>query len=401
MQSRSSQSPHSSSPSTSLVSGNYTTLSSLYPHQQLPNYHLYSSHYAQAYMQSYQATTSDGYTLSSTYNTSSLANTSNSCLNTRNVSVCQPSAVAGQSFTSFSWYQPGNIRCGYTSCSFVGSAKSVEIHRMDRHLIYPSGWEKRKNRSEWDADPSLKGKKIPIQGTTIVLDSPEVLEAWISERRQRWPSSARVEEKKRKLQEAADRGQLSTEDISFHPAKRQKAANHGNSLPAYHSQRSRYSTRQSAPLTTKYPASSINHHPKTKDEPLINTVDENGSDEDSVPEVLSSKVVSEAVVVHPTLTNWSKRAHPVVSKISSLSCSSRQVMPKQQPRNPFSSRLTLLHNLLLPEIRVTISNLSQAIRFLVDNNFLDDIEITPGEADSKMIEVLKNQTLLVEREDGQ
>lgn len=26
---------------------------------------------------------------------------------------------------------------------------------MDRHLIYPPGWDKRTN--EWDADPSLKG----------------------------------------------------------------------------------------------------------------------------------------------------------------------------------------------------------------------------------------------------
>jgi hypothetical protein len=28
---------------------------------------------------------------------------------------------------------------------------------MDRHLIYPPGWEKRKKGGDWDADPSLKG----------------------------------------------------------------------------------------------------------------------------------------------------------------------------------------------------------------------------------------------------
>jgi hypothetical protein len=44
--------------------------------------------------------------------------------------------------------------------------------------------------------------------------------------------------------------------------------------------------------------------------------------------------------------------------------------------------------LLLPEIRMTISNLSQAIRFLVDNEFLENVELKPGEANEKMIEVI-------------
>jgi hypothetical protein len=48
--------------------------------------------------------------------------------------------------------------------------------------------------------------------------------------------------------------------------------------------------------------------------------------------------------------------------------------------------------LLLPEIRVTVSNLSQAIRFLVDNDFLEGIEIRPGEADEKLIEVIADST---------
>ena len=55
------------------------------------------------------------------------------------------------------WYQSGNNRCNQQGCTFFGSRKSVEIHMMDRHLIYPSGWEKRKKKQDWDADPSLKG----------------------------------------------------------------------------------------------------------------------------------------------------------------------------------------------------------------------------------------------------
>jgi Nuclear fragile X mental retardation-interacting protein 1 (NUFIP1). len=40
------------------------------------------------------------------------------------------------------------------------------------------------------------------------LDTPEVLEAWITERKNRWPSTIRVEEKRKKLAEAIGRGQL-------------------------------------------------------------------------------------------------------------------------------------------------------------------------------------------------
>jgi len=69
----------------------------------------------------------------------------------------------------------------------------------------------------------------------------------------------------------------------------------------------------------------------------------------------------------------------------------RPPQPKEPPRNPFAARSSLLRNLLLPEIRVTVSNLSQAIRFLVDNDFLENVELKPGEADEKRIEVVGEQ----------
>lgn len=37
---------------------------------------------------------------------------------------------------------------------------------------------------------------------------------------------------------------------------------------------------------------------------------------------------------------------------------------------------------------MTVSNLSQAIRFLVDNEFLENIELRPGQAEEKMIEIV-------------
>ncbi len=40
---------------------------------------------------------------------------------------------------------------------------------------------------------------------------------------------------------------------------------------------------------------------------------------------------------------------------------------------------------------MTVSNLSQAIRFLVDNDFLDNVELKPGQANERMIEVIGEQ----------
>jgi hypothetical protein len=41
---------------------------------------------------------------------------------------------------------------------------------------------------------------------------------------------------------------------------------------------------------------------------------------------------------------------------------------------------------------MTVSNLSQAIRFLVDNDFLEGVELKPGNAHEKMIEVIRESS---------
>jgi hypothetical protein len=41
---------------------------------------------------------------------------------------------------------------------------------------------------------------------------------------------------------------------------------------------------------------------------------------------------------------------------------------------------------------MTVSNLSQAIRFLVDNDFLQGVELKPGNAHEKMIEVIRESS---------
>lgn len=38
---------------------------------------------------------------------------------------------------------------------------------------------------------------MPIPGTGITLDTPEAIDAWIAERKKRWPSTQRVQERAR------------------------------------------------------------------------------------------------------------------------------------------------------------------------------------------------------------
>ena len=136
------QRPHSSLPH----NRNVVYASQQNPYQQISPYPTYyNSHYLQAYTQSQSLPQSHHLSGGPT-------NSSANNITQRNAGQTRNFAAA-----SSSWYQHGNHRCTYGGCTFFGSAKSVETHMMDRHLIYPPGWDQRKKRSEWDADPSLKG----------------------------------------------------------------------------------------------------------------------------------------------------------------------------------------------------------------------------------------------------
>jgi hypothetical protein len=122
-----------------------------------------SPHYYQAYTQVMQpATNAEGYTLSSTYlprqstgGTTLRSDLRNASSNTHaHARTNDNKADCTGGKTHGGWYQPGNCRCTRQGCAFTGSNKSVEIHMMDRHFIFPPGWQK---KDEWDTDPSLKG----------------------------------------------------------------------------------------------------------------------------------------------------------------------------------------------------------------------------------------------------
>ncbi|KZP31249.1 hypothetical protein FIBSPDRAFT_1037703 [Athelia psychrophila] len=267
-----------------------------------------------------------------------------------------------------SWYQFGTARCTNPGCAFTGSPKSLEMHMMDRHLVYPPGWDHRNKKPDWDADPSLKGKPIPIQGTTVNLDDPETLAAWIAERKRRWPSAGRVEDKKRKIDEAI--------------AQWTKTKSQGLEAVEAGEEGREMDQEEGGEQTVDGEA---------EGEEVLSA-----SDDDAPPEVTTSK--PQALVDHasddaeeqtqPEVATIQVTQRPIPAPNIKPMNKPRPPQPKKAPHNPFASRPTLLRNLLLPEIRMTVSNLSQAIRFIVDNDFLKDVELKPGQANEKMIEVL-------------
>ncbi|KAF8844002.1 hypothetical protein BDN67DRAFT_48103 [Paxillus ammoniavirescens] len=349
--------------------------------------------------------TAEGYTLSSTYvpgNRTDRATWSTPVPLPQDRPSAQPQTVRQitNPLTYGSWYQPGNGRCTRQGCPFAGSPKAVEIHMMDRHFIFPPGWENRR-KDDWDADPSLKGKPVAIQGTSLLLDTPEAMDAWIAERRKRFPTAQKVEDNKRKLEEAAARGQLAPEDMGIGARKKRKQDN--VTVGTGRAFRGRYGRGRGHgrgdSLQRRVPQINKSENLAPQAAHTSSEITQQGSpasgsesDNDEAPEIVSSKANVALVPIAEVTARGSDEVQTLQVLRPKRISRALPPQPKRPPRNPFGSRPTLLRNLLLPEIRITISNLSQAIRFLVDNDFLRDLELRPGEAQEKLIEVIGSNT---------
>ncbi|KAH9898015.1 nuclear fragile X mental retardation-interacting protein 1-domain-containing protein [Cubamyces lactineus] len=386
-----------------------------------------ASHYAQAYAQYYNAAgpsnvTAEGYTISSAYT----PGTQYGAPQPSRPSAPKPQHHGGG---QGGWYQPGNHRCSQPGCSFSGSKKSVETHMMDRHLIYPPGWEHRKKKDDWDADPSLKGKPVFIQGTSIKLDTPEAIEQWLAERRKRFPTKQNVEDKERKMREAVERGQIPFDEMTHRKKRRRmddgpgdrggpsrggrggqrgrgRGRGRGRAVDSgWKGRRPTEQTAENASTSVAAPPSSSTGATTTdkraeRDEDASSGDDGvSDSDSDGAPEVVSSKGPPAALEAADEDAMDAEEDGPVdkpaapepvhvADRTPQLVKKPRPKQPRRPLYNPFAQRPSLLRNLLLPEIRMTVSNLSQAIHFLVDNDFLDNVEFKPGQADERKIEVI-------------
>ncbi|KAG7099304.1 hypothetical protein E1B28_001162 [Marasmius oreades] len=354
----------------------------------------YSSHYTQTYSRystSVPYTNPEGFTYSSTYNPAlSYSNASANIYTPPSAPSSHLSPTRSFPLSSnSSWYQAGSSRCTYKQCTFTGSAKSVEIHMADRHLIYPPNWEKLDKKSNWDADPSLKGKVIPIQGTNITLETHEAIDNWVAERKKRWPTSTLIQEKKRKLEDAAARGELSVEELGLFGKKRKFQGDGDLSRGRTKRGRARGPDLGEHATITKV----VPRHPLPK-KPVTEACPSGGeSSDDGAPESMPVRPPPDELPNSPVTPAMAAPVEQLKDTRSTAngtgSLKKRSIQPKDAPHIPFGPKSNLLRNLLLPEIRITVSNLSQAIRFIVDNDFFNGVELKPGEANEKKIEVIE------------
>ncbi|TIC00528.1 NADH-ubiquinone oxidoreductase [Wallemia mellicola] len=101
--------------------------------------------------------------------------------------------------------QQQQSKCSQPDCFITGSKKEVEIHMMDRHLIYPPGYLENEARKKASKPPK---PTVPVEGTNIMLDTPEAIEKWILERKKRFPSAANIAEKQKEKEDKIARGEI-------------------------------------------------------------------------------------------------------------------------------------------------------------------------------------------------
>ncbi|KAG8691867.1 hypothetical protein FRC11_007226 [Ceratobasidium sp. 423] len=406
------------------------------------------------------------------------------------ISMSQPTQITVPS-PGFSRYQPmaslvplhmrnstGPVKCGHEGCLFAGTHKEVEVHKMDRHLIFPPGWqEKGKGKRKRDDDGNdyideeaqfRTSGAISILGTDVKLDSPEAIAAWLEERKKRWPSAKRIAEKAQRRREALERGQILAEPSRPHRSatdsthgqviQSQRGRGRGRGKPAgqvpieasganqehqfppkVHGRNTRARGRgrgsgvtgsrgrgRGRPLATEpWPVnpkenkaetnaasdtdSSASTASSSESDSDSSSDDDSGSDMDPLKDAVSSKTgppMGASSEIQPPETNETVSTQPpeearsITSKYVSLVNvrSGKQVLRRSVPQppkpvyNPFNQRPNLLRNLLMPDIQATVSNLSQAIKFLVANDFLENVELEPGDAENVPIQPVNADT---------
>jgi hypothetical protein len=129
-----------------------------------------------------------------------------------------------------------------------------------------------------------------VPGTGLLLDTPEAIDAWLTERKKRYPSKENIEAKKRKAQEAAERGEIDLSGLTANSRKRRRVdgseRKSGPPVPA----------RQSGGAPTKNDADTLAdpHRCRTRDTNVRNILSsgvssDSNSDMDPVKDAVSSK----------------------------------------------------------------------------------------------------------------
>ncbi|KAF8761530.1 Nuclear fragile X mental retardation-interacting protein 1 (NUFIP1) [Rhizoctonia solani] len=341
----------------------------------------------------------------------------------------------------------GPVKCGHEGCLFTGTQKEVEVHKMDRHLIFPPGWQERskgkRKREEGDNDyvdeeaQFRASGSASILGTNVKLDSPEAIAAWLEERKRRWPSAKRVAEKVTLLhiahvdpspligiiqvqhrREALERGQILTEPSRPHQLRADSSHGQGGAVvvavesPALEDEggRGRPLANEPRPVNadeSKRITSATSDTDTSTSTLSSSESDESASDDgsesdmDPVKDAVSSKVelpadtgteAQSSEANETTAMRICEEAPPKKDPSKQQMLRKNAAQPPKPAYNPFNQRPNLLRNLLMPDIQATVSNLSQAIKFLVANDFLKNVELKPGDAENIPIQPMDIDT---------
>ncbi|KAJ9118666.1 hypothetical protein QFC22_003886 [Naganishia vaughanmartiniae] len=278
--------------------------------------------------------------------------------------------------------------CVQEGCAFVGPSKDVDLHEQDRHLIYK---ERKVERSE-EEEAALRGggPAPPIPGTSIRLETEEDIAKWIAQRRARWPTASRVEEKEKERQDKIARG-----EIDPHASTRGRRGRGGRAAPSTRGGRGRGAAEQSSGGRTRDAGYQQRSQPalttEKKEQPGSDDTSpesDSGSDSDSDSDSASVSSTGDGPTKTSELPNTSSpvqvKSPPPSRQNKSRAPQGNQKPPRVQPPAAFtlsttSSRPSLLAALLENPINQTLSSLSQAIQFLVDNDFLYGVELHEGD----------------------
>lgn len=248
-------------------------------------------------------------------------------------------------------------RCSYTTHSEL----ELLLHRADRHLLYPPGGidalrridpmriAEERERLARTRKGGARGADGPadstILGLNIRLDTPELVEEWIKQRRKRFPTSSVVQKKETKLQER---------------------------------------TRLPVTVPQRDAQSESSNHDASESEGASS---DSNSDMDPEADAISSKQELPAYPdERPVCRFWlhgacsyGQHCQNAHTDTPSPSHSRRRMHPRHTVSHPFQAP-DLLRQLLEREILQHVDALAQLIYFLLDNDMLSNVEFAPGDA---------------------
>lgn len=252
------------------------------------------------------------------------------------------------------------------------------LHRADRHLVYPPGGinelrrrdpmrvaeerERLARQRKGGARAADGPSDSTILGLNIKLDTPELIEEWIKQRKKRFPTAALIEQKQARI-----RLRESRQGSSAHAPSTAKAT------PGAPSQ-------SAGSLTPSAAQASPSHTMPLSSDSDSSSDASSDSDMDPVKDAVSSKPDPAG----PFTPHGAPPAQPPYASKRPAEAESparpkRRAIPRRAAPNPFEVP-DLLRQLLEREILQHVDALAQWLDFVLDNDFLSCVERHQGEA---------------------